>query len=67
MPEFPDRIGYDYWANSQLSIAKYSGGCILNGKRYLLDYDNCPTTGEGDDIKYFPDLVLESLLIKKKK
>ena len=51
------RIPYDTWANSQLSIAKYYGGCMLNGKRYILDYENCKTVGEGKDKKYFPDLV----------
>jgi len=51
------RIKYDVWANSQLSIAKYSGGCKINGKNYILDYKKCETTGEGDNKKYFPDLV----------
>ena len=53
----PHRIPYDSWANSQLSIVKYYGGCSLNGKKYILDYKNCRTTGEGNEIKYFPDLV----------
>lgn len=47
------RIPYDVWANSQLSIAKYFGGCKLNGKTYVLDYKNCVKK----DGKYFPDLV----------
>lgn len=51
------RIPYDNWANSQLSIARYYGGCKLNGKDYILDYKNCKTTGEGKDKVYFPDLV----------
>ena len=51
------RIPYDSWANSHLSIAKHYGGCVVNGKRYKLDCDNCKTTGEGDAKKYFPDLV----------
>ena len=34
------RIKYDVWANSQLSIAKYYGGCKVNGKTYKLDYAN---------------------------
>lgn len=55
--EIKNRIKYDVWANSQLSIAKYYGGCDLNGKKYILDYKNCPTKGEGENIKYFPDLV----------
>lgn len=51
------RIPYDTWANSQLSIAKYYGGINVNGKPYYLDYENCKTVGEGDEKKYFPDLV----------
>jgi hypothetical protein len=52
------RIPYDVWANSQLSIAKYTGGIVINGKAYKLDYGKkCRTEGEGEDIRYFPDLV----------
>ena len=51
------RIPYENWANSQLSIVKYYGQCRLNGKTYMLDYENCKTKGDGDDKKYFPDLV----------
>lgn len=29
----------EYWNNSQLSVAKYSGGCTLNGVQYVIDYD----------------------------
>lgn len=29
----------EYWNNSQLSVAKYSGGCTLNGVQYMIDYD----------------------------
>lgn len=35
-----EKIGPDYWRNSHFSIAKYSGGLILNGTRYVL----CPAT-----------------------
>ena len=49
----PHRIPYASWANSQLSIAKYYGGCTLNGKTYTLDYENARKEGD----KYFPDLV----------
>jgi len=52
-----NRIPYDTWANSQLSVAKYYGGIKINGVDYFLDYKNCKTTGEGNDKKYFPDLV----------
>lgn len=51
------RIPYDVWANSQLSPAKYYGGIKYTGVEYRLDYENCKTEGEGDDKKYFPDLV----------
>lgn len=61
-----ERIPYKVWANSQLSIAKYYGGININGKKYVLDYDNCPTTGDGVNMKYFPDLVLFSSTPKKK-
>lgn len=35
----PVVMGVDYWNNSQLSVAKYSGGCTLNGVQYMIDYD----------------------------
>jgi len=58
--EFPDRIPYDSWSNSQLSIARHYGGCKLNGEDYFLDFDNCRTeVGEDGETKYFPDLVKE--------
>ena len=53
----PKRIPYDTWVNSQLSVARHYGGCTLNGVQYKLDFENCRTEGEGEDIKYFPDLV----------
>lgn len=28
--------GKDYWMNSQLSIAKYAGGCTINGREYIV-------------------------------
>lgn len=62
----PKRIPYDQWINSQLSIARFYGGCTVNGVKYELDYDNCRTEGEGDDKKYFPDLV-EVIKRKSKK
>ena len=51
------RIKYDVWANSQLSIAKYYGGCKVNGKTYKLDYENCRKETIDGKLKYFPDLV----------
>ncbi len=58
MDEKRKRIPYKEWANSHLSIAKHYGGVKINGKQYELDYDNCETKGEGEEIRYFPDLVL---------
>lgn len=49
------RIPYDSWINSQLSIARHYGGCVLNGKKYRLDFDNARKEGD----KWFPDLVEE--------
>ena len=63
MTELPNRIPYENWINSQLSIARFYGGITFNGKRYVLDFDN----GREKDGKHFPDLVLESELKKKKK
>ena len=51
------RTPYDAWINSVLSVAKFYGGCTINGVQYKLDYDNCKTEGEGEDKRYFPDLV----------
>lgn len=60
-PETPKkekhRIPYDVWSNSQLSIAKYYGGCDLNGKKYVLDYKNCVHKIVDGEEKLFPDLV----------
>jgi hypothetical protein len=61
------RIPYDVWASSQLSVAKYYGGININGKHYLLDYDNCPKKIINGKEKYFPDLILESEIKKPKK
>jgi hypothetical protein len=37
MTEYPDRIPYQGWINSQLSIARFYGGIVLNGKRYIIE------------------------------
>ena len=36
--ELPPKRIY-HWLNSQLSIARFSGGCILNGVQYIIRYD----------------------------
>ena len=51
------RIPYNNWANSHLSVAKYYGGCNINGIKYVLDYENCKTEIIDGEIKYFPDLI----------
>ena len=51
------RIPYDNWINTQLSVAKYFGAITIWKTLYELDYDNARTEWEGDDIRYFPDLV----------
>lgn len=52
-----NRIPYENWANSQLSIAKYYGGCRIDGKDYILDYKNCEKKIIDGQEKFFPDLV----------
>lgn len=37
MTEYPDRIPYEEWINSQLSIARFYGGIKVNGKSYVID------------------------------
>ena len=49
MKEMPILITYESWANSQLSIARYSGGMNINGKEYLLISEQSN--------KYTPDLL----------
>lgn len=34
-----EKIHPDCWRNSQLSVARFSSGCIINGTRYVLDPD----------------------------
>ena len=63
----PHRIPYDVWTSSHLSIAKYYGGCTVNGKVYKLDYEGCRTTGEGENEKFFPDLVEVMPKVKAKR
>lgn len=59
-----DRIPYETWANSQLSIAKYYGGCTLNGSLYILDYKNARKKIVGGEERLFPDLILANEEIK---
>ena len=34
-----DRIPFEAWANSYLSLAEHYGLCIINGKTYVFDPD----------------------------
>ena len=69
--KYPDRIPFDDWIRSQLSVAKFYGVIMLNGEKYIVDYDNCrtePKNGEGienGEVLYYPDLVKESSMEKK--
>jgi hypothetical protein len=51
--QYPDRIPYQAWINSQLSIARFYGGMTLNGKEYFVE----PETN---------DLVAKTTVSKKK-
>ena len=42
----PDYFGYDFWVNSQLSVARFFGGCEFNGTKYVVDMDT------GDLVKF---------------
>ena len=35
---YPDRIPYAAWINSQLSIARHYGGMTIQGKDYLIEH-----------------------------
>ena len=67
----PNRILYDNWINSQLSVAKYYWWITIEWKEYILDYDSCTVenwklqiTSEWES--YFPDLVIASEITKPK-
>ena len=64
---YPDRILYNYWIHSQLSVAKYYWGIVIEWERYVLDYDWCKTETIDWEIRYFPDLVKEKSIVKAKK
>ena len=49
MNQMPILITYERWANSQLSIARHSGGMNINGKEYLLISEHSN--------RYTPDLL----------
>lgn len=51
MEKIPILMTYEYWANSQFSIARYTGGLRLNGHDYLLL--------SSSENRYTPDLVMD--------
>lgn len=51
MKEIPILITYERWANSQLSIARYTGGIRINDHYYYIVSDS--------KNKYTPDLIRE--------
>ncbi len=57
MNEYPDIIPYDVWINSQLSVVRFSGSCLLDGDRYELDFDSCTKEIVDGEELYKPDLV----------
>jgi hypothetical protein len=57
MTTFPDRIPYERWIHSHLSIARHYGAIVLNGETYVVDGEGLP----------FPDLVRASTLKNEKK
>jgi len=65
--QFADVIPYDAWSNSQLSIARHYGGIQLNGKHYILDFDNCEMKVINGEEKYFPDLISPEEVKRRKK
>lgn len=42
----PNYFGYDFWVHSQLSTARFFGGCEFNGEKYVIDMDT------GDLVKF---------------
>lgn len=61
----PNRIPYNVWVNSQLSVAKYYWWITIEWKEYVLDYGGCTVDNWKLEITpewetYFPDLVIIS-------
>lgn len=58
---YPERIPYDHRINSQLSVAKYSWGIILNWTHYVLDFANAKKEIRGGEEFFYPDLITAEL------
>ena len=54
------RISYDQWRNSQLSIARFSGGININWEQYEFDINEMKKLNDPNVSEVFPDLVLYS-------
>lgn len=52
-----DRIPYERWINSQLSVARFAGGCMINEVKYELDFEGCKKEIIDGEERFFPDLV----------
>ena len=53
--EVTHRIPFDIWINSQLSVARFYGGCKLNGKFYEFDPEMMKISDK--ELKVKPDLI----------
>ena len=63
-----DRIPFEEWRNSYLSIALYSDGVVAqNGKTYVVDRENARTEMHNGIIERFPDLVEKTVFEEEKK
>lgn len=65
--DYPERIPYDSRINSQLSVAKYYWGIIIQWISYVLDYDNCKKEVRDWEEFYYPDLITKELFDKQVK
>ena len=48
MNDVPILMTYDYWINSQFSVAQYTGGLRINGDNYVLAFS--PTNNLKPDL-----------------
>lgn len=55
-----NRISYDQWRNSQLSVARFSGGININWDQYEFDRVEMKKLNDPTISEVFPDLVLYS-------
>ena len=53
-----DRIPYNIWINSQLSVARFYGGIKIDGKQYEFDPEEFKKFKDPNVQEIYPDLVL---------